>query len=215
MLRFVLTEKGTSVIVSNQRGFTLIEALLAIVILAIAMAMMITVMFPQARESGEIHYQARSAALANAVLSEVLARSFDENSDHNGGNYRCGDTGSNVITPVPACKTTLGPDSGELDPNGGLIRDVVNDVDDYIGCWADKASDCDGLEPYRGKLNNVVGSDIALDYPHFRLNISVVYDNGLTGGEDIAGKGLHKLVTTTIWASRFGPYEYKAYRSNY
>ncbi|GAL10359.1 MSHA pilin protein MshD [Vibrio astriarenae] len=75
------------------RGFTLIESVIAIVILAIAMLTITTMLVPNVLRSAEPQYQVRAAALAETLFNQILSRSFDENSAHDGGLERCGGNG--------------------------------------------------------------------------------------------------------------------------
>ncbi len=77
---------------SRQQGFTLIESIVAMVIIAIAMVTLISFLYPQIERSATPHYQTRAAHLGQSLLSQILARGFDHNSDFDGGKKRCGKT---------------------------------------------------------------------------------------------------------------------------
>ncbi|MDO6686852.1 MULTISPECIES: type IV pilus modification PilV family protein [unclassified Agarivorans] len=101
-------------------GFTLIELIVGIVVLAISLVVITSFLAPQAVRSIDPIYQVRSAELGSSLMNEILSKSFDENSDHTGGGlWRCGETGQ------PACTAadSYGPD--------GETRSQYNDVDDY------------------------------------------------------------------------------------
>ncbi|MEG3028405.1 MAG: MSHA biogenesis protein MshD, partial [Aeromonas sp.] len=74
--------------------------------------------------------QVRAAQLAQRLAGEILQKSFDEKSDHNGGRYRCGETVAGVT--IPACSASYGPD-------GEPASYAYNDVDDFdtAGNWVD------------------------------------------------------------------------------
>ncbi len=112
-----MTMKGKKTL----RGMTLIEMIIAIVLMGIAMVMFSTALIPQIKDASTSHYQSRAIALGHSMMSQILARNFDHYYDDNGGMLRCGESGAD------AC-SLLGRD-GEASPS------AFNDVDDYIGCW--------------------------------------------------------------------------------
>lgn len=103
-------------------GFTLIEIIVGIVVLAIALVLITSIIVPTARQSVTPVYQMRAAELGQAMLNEILSMSFDQNSQRDGSRERCGKPdGSNPCTP----ENEFGPDAGETS------RATFNDVDDY------------------------------------------------------------------------------------
>ncbi|MGN4932863.1 type IV pilus modification PilV family protein [Aeromonas rivipollensis] len=112
---------------SLKRGFTLIELIVGIVLLAIALTGILGLLVNQAPQAVDPVQQVRAAQLAQRILNEVLQKSFDEHSDHNGGRFRCGETAGTPPVTYPACTNTAsyGPESGETRPY------QFNDVDDY------------------------------------------------------------------------------------
>ena len=107
---------------SSQQGFTLVELIIGLVVLGLAVVMLAMLFFPQAQRSAEPILQTRAAGLGQALMLEIMSKSFDQHSDRTGGLLRCGET------DAPACTepTALGPDSGGT-------RALFNDVDDYHG----------------------------------------------------------------------------------
>ena len=101
------------------QGMTLIESVLAIVILAIALITLTSFLFPSVQKSALPHYQVRAASLGQAVLNQILAVSFDEQSDRNGSLWRCDELDKQCTLPA-----SLGPDKNEQPA-------FYNDVDDY------------------------------------------------------------------------------------
>lgn len=115
---------------SLKGGFTLIELIVGIVLLAVALTGILGLLINQAPQAVDPVQQVRAAQLAQRLSGEILQKSFDENSDHNGGRYRCGEQVAGVT--IPACSTRYGPD-GEPAPY------AYNDVDDFdtAGQWVD------------------------------------------------------------------------------
>ncbi|MCO5343441.1 type II secretion system GspH family protein [Aeromonas veronii] len=114
---------------SLKRGFTLIELIVGIVLLA-ALTAIFGLLINQAPQAVDPVQQVRAAQLAQRLSSEILQKSFDEQSDHNGGRYRCGEQVAGVV--IPACSSRYGP-NGEPSPY------AFNDVDDFdtAGNWRD------------------------------------------------------------------------------
>jgi len=117
---------------SLKRGFTLIELIVGIVLLAVALTGILGLLINQAPQAVDPVQQVRAAQLAQRLSGEILQKSFDEQSDHNGGRYRCGEQVTGVT--ISPCSSSYGPDgSGESEPY------TYNDVDDFDtgGSWKD------------------------------------------------------------------------------
>ncbi|RUO62431.1 type IV pilus modification PilV family protein [Pseudidiomarina insulisalsae] len=135
-----------------KNGFTLIELIIGVVVLAFALSLVTTLIFPQALRSAEPVLQVRAANLAQAFMQEIVGKSFDENSDRSGGSLRCGESGA------PACSSTLGPD--------GESRERFDDVDDYHQ-----------LHLTQPDLQDAFGAGIEQDYRGFSYAIDVCYSD--------------------------------------
>ncbi|MGY0617201.1 type IV pilus modification PilV family protein [Vibrio sp. FJH11] len=184
------------------KGMTLIEMIIAMVLMGIAMVAFTSFLVPQIRDSAIPHYQTRTAALAQSFMSQILARGFDHNSDFDGGFIRCGEDSVSCTEP-----DFLGTDSDESIPAD------FNDVDDYIGCWStpSTASQCTGMA--KGNLQDVLGSDSGEQYKNFRVEIDVVYDD--PSGIQPTGITNYKKVTLTIFAGTTQPLTLTAIKGNY
>lgn len=129
-----------------RRGFTLVEFVVGIVLLAITLTGILGLLINQAPQAVDPVQQVRAAQLAQRILSEALQKSFDEHSDHNGGRFRCGETAGTPPVTHPPCTDTAsyGPESGETRPY------QFNDADDYQTsaiCGQGLASCDDGWVP--------------------------------------------------------------------
>jgi MSHA pilin protein MshD len=193
-------------VVRYRAGFTLIESIIAIVIMAFAMLSLTSFLYPQVEDSARPHYEVRASALAQSLMQEVLSKGFDENSDPDGGALRCGESGA------AACSTDLGPDpaSGEVDGDGNRSPGLFNDVDDYIGCWtSNSASSGYCTQSVAGSLSDIFGNNIAADYPNFAAEVSVQYDTTGFSANTI------KRVRIVVTAGRYGDFTFNGYRGNY
>lgn len=162
----------------RQRGFTLVELVIGMVVLAIALTLLTGVLAPLHRDSGAIWLQVRSAELAQSLLSEVMARSFDENSSRSGSPLRCGEAGAgSCAASLPAC-----PVSGMSAVTEEANRQDYDDVDDFHCLRADAAT-----------LTDVLGTSLASRYANYQLAINVSYDGS-------ASNNLVKRITLNITA---------------
>jgi MSHA pilin protein MshD len=160
------------------RGFTLIELVIGIVVLGAAMLVMNTMLISQSKDSLEPLYRLRAAQFGQSIMQTILARAYDENSDHNGGYYRCGEVWGNDTlwydgiswvsggtATVIACSDSddYGIDSGET---AGEHQDF-NDVDDFI------TGGFESLVSY----GDVLGNELAAQYNSYAVKIVVSPDN--------------------------------------
>ncbi|EMP4394859.1 prepilin-type N-terminal cleavage/methylation domain-containing protein [Vibrio fluvialis] len=181
------------------KGFTLVESIVAMVIIGLAMVVLISFLYPQVERSATPHYQTRAANLGQSLMSQILARGFDNNSDFDGGAIRCGEAST-------TCSSLLGPE-GESSPA------QFNDVDDYIGCWyGDNASEC-GSETTKNPLTNILGTNVAANYRHFTVFITVNYAN--SAFQPVSAITEMKRIELTIDTGNYGRYTFVAYRGNY
>lgn len=97
---------------THQRGVTLVELVMTIVIISVAIAGVVGAFSLMAGRSADPLNQTRSVALAQRYMDEILAKSFDERAPI-GERYDGG------------CESTP--------PPSGRGRDELRDVDDYSG----------------------------------------------------------------------------------
>lgn len=157
------------------KGFTLVELVIGIVVLAVAMMVMNTLLISQSKDALQPLYRLRASQLGQSIMQDILARAYDQHSDHNGGRYRCGEVwgdeslwfdGANWQiggTPTAvACSTVYGIDSGEV---AGEHHNF-NDVDDFI---------TDGFES-AVSYGDVLGVGLPRQYANYFIKIAVVAD---------------------------------------
>lgn len=186
---------------ANAAGFTLIEMVATIVILAIALVGVAGMVSLGTSNSADTMLETRAIALGQAYLDEIQGRRFDERSDAGGRDPCYGFTGGKPCTAV----VDLGTDGG-----GESDRDRYDDVDDYHGLAEGDGEttpiqDADGIERE--------------EYENFRVSVAVCYSGGLgpclTGAPpDTATHA--KLITVTVQnrAQSVG-WKFSVYKSNY
>jgi MSHA pilin protein MshD len=143
----------------NNRGFTLVELIVGIVVLAIAMMIMNTMLVAQSKYALEPLYRLRASQLGQGIMQNVLSRAYDENSDHNGGLYRCGELWLSD-NAIHSCSASLGTDGSEVADE----HEKFNDVDDFI------------TNGFQSAVNygDVLGTDLPNQYNNYAINIEVV-----------------------------------------
>ncbi len=180
---------------SKQAGFTLVELVVGIVVMSIALVFMMSVLLPRGRESVEPVMQVKAAELAQALMNEILAQSFDDNSDHAGSRWRCGETISGAT--IPDCTTVIGAEESS--------RLLYDDVDDY---------DTAGSFVSTSGLESRSGVALGEKYPNFSVRIEVSHDaaNFYGGSED---HSLGKRIAITIRLPQQSTMTFTAFRGNY
>ena len=188
-------------------GFTLLELVAGIALFAVVLLLITGAFLPMVNKQAQPIYQIRAAELAQSMLQEILARSYDENSDRTGqtvaGKYQyCGsiDPANNLTETSAAlgsCSTTLGADSSET-------CSTFDDVDDFnFYCNS----------PITGSaFAQLQGLDTSL-YENYSIKVCV--ENapellGLTVRNDVA-----KKVTVTVTTPAGEAIPFTSYRSNY
>ena len=159
-------------------GFTLIEMVVGIVVLAVAMTIVTGVFLPQASQTLTPMYQIRATGLAKSIMNQVLVRSFDEQNMNTGGFLLCDATSCTDIA-------NFGVESeSESDPNS------LDDVDDYHVY-------CDSSMNQREINLGYFSADLSAYYPGYGVRICVA-----SGAEKFDGlvtdKHIAKLITVTV-----------------
>ncbi|TPH17798.1 prepilin-type N-terminal cleavage/methylation domain-containing protein [Litorilituus lipolyticus] len=165
----------------KNRGFTLIEIILSIVVLAISLSIISTLIAPTEEQSADAILQIKAAELAQSLMNDINSRAYDNRSDMAGGRHRCGEVDQ------PACSIALGPDNGVdgRDNDGEDPNDVntFDDVDDFDG--------------FTLKVN-AINAGLDSGYTSFDLNVSVEYAGGDLGLAAINAKKITVVVTTPL-----------------
>ncbi|MCW8832306.1 MAG: type II secretion system GspH family protein [Colwellia sp.] len=173
---------------SKQSGFTLIEIIVGIVVLAISLSIVGTLIAPAEEKSADQILQIKAAELAQSLLNDISSRAFDENSDMAGGRIRCGEPndGSNDCT----LEANFGPDTGET------TRGLFNDVDDFH----------DYSEHF-----NANDESLHVGYGNFIIDVQVSYDGASLGLANNAAKLIAVTVTTPLGTA----IEFSTHKANF
>lgn len=173
-------------------GFTLVESIVGIVVLAISFSVLTALIYPIAEQSAEQLHQVKAAELGQSVLNEIQNKAFDENSDRAGGAVRCSELSQGN------CSTTMG--------NEGESRSTFDDVDDYNGLEY-------GSIYNQADIENSTGQTLA-GYSGYSMRITVANDQNFNGS--LAGNNsTAKLITVIITTPTGNNITFATYRANF
>jgi len=99
----------------RQDGFTLIEIVVGIVVLAVSLTIVTSIFLPQANKMTSPMYQIKASALGKSIMNQVLIRYYDELNISSGS-----------FSPCTTCTVSFGVESEDPD-----LPNTFNDVDDY------------------------------------------------------------------------------------
>ncbi len=175
---------------ATNQGFTLIEIIVGMVISAISLTMLYSLIYPQIVRSVEPMLQVRAVELGQAIVEEILAKPYDEQSPTGG------------VPPCNPCTAAanFGVDSGEI------TRAEFDDVDDFNSyCGSPQAVD---------QIPGVTPSG----FDSFLMEVCVIYDGNFDGVAD--GNQDAKRITVSVYAPTRGsdfaaPIRFSAYRGNF
>lgn len=155
----------------HQRGVTLVELVIGIVVLGISLAVITSVLGPLSVKSADPWHQVRAAELGQSLMNEILAKSFDEHSSRSGSLLRCNETGAQACT----AEINFGPDcaNGVTTCGTGALeqRAEFDDVDDFHN-----------LDVTGDDISNIFGNDARMNeiYRAYRLQVQISYDTPRT-----------------------------------
>jgi MSHA pilin protein MshD len=178
----------------KQKGFTLIELIVGIVVLSITYAVLTSLIYPMASQSAAQVHQIRAAELGQSMINEILGKAFDENSDMSGGFVRCGE----ISTLSCTASSNLGAEPGEQ-------RNNFDDVDDYNSI------------NFGDEIVNSSGNSLADIYMGFNMNVSVINDSDYSGEYQSAtdNEKTAKLITITVRSPQNDDYVFSVYKANF
>ena len=146
--------------IAKLRGFTLIEMVIAMTILAIAITGVTASLFPLGKQSADQAAAVKATELGRALMDEILGRHFDHKSGPYGGLPNCI---PKLVDDAESCTLPkdLGPDDGE----NFADKAAFNDVDDFNGLTGEVTDVLD--EVLQG---------IHTSYTDYKVNIEVFYE---------------------------------------
>lgn len=191
----------------KEDGYSLLELLVGVVIFGFSLLTISMTLFPMISSSASPHFEARAAALGQSVMSQVLAKQFDKNSDPNGSRWRCDESASAVSAMGIVAPNVIATCSSPL-----IAQNKFAAIEDFIGCWGEAKQAC--TQKYRGTLDTFLGGQAA-DYQGFSLNINVYYDKSFPLGTVNKNNQLFKRVDLYVDVEKHGRYQFSSYRGNF
>ncbi len=182
----------------NISGFTLIEIIVGIIVLALSLSIITQMIIPTEQHSADQVHQIKAAELGQSLMDEIIAKAFDENSDKAGSLLRCDEDqdDSGTVEIDEKCTTVLGNEEGD-------VRADFDDVDDYHG-----------YNNVDDGLKTSTGDNLHSGYDSFKLSVHVAYDT-----ENVLQLGalnkLAKRITVTVTTPLGTDFEFTNYRANF
>lgn len=186
---------------SPSNGFTLIETIVGIVVLAISFSVMTSLIYPITQHSADQYHQIKAAELGQSLMNEIQSKAFDNNSDFTSGQLRCGEAGASDCTDNAylTCEIEEENNSNDCD------RTLFDDVDDY-----------NGLALSGSNFDNSFGQDISHLYVGYSVEVNVCndadYSGTCTGSE---GTSVAKKITITVTTPTDFDIVFTSYRANF
>ena len=162
----------------NQKGISLIELVIFIVILSVALTGITLIYINATRYSADPMVRIRSIELAQSTLEEILLKAYDNNTPVGGGCVQMSNAATTRCTS--GTNPASDPDAGTpLGIDGEANRSLFDDVDDYTNqlyCGTNVApanTACPALacQP----MQDESGNDISTEYSGFSVCIQVNY----------------------------------------
>ena len=172
-----------------ERGFSLVEIIITILIIGVALTAAIAGWGNIARHSSDVMWQTRVSYLGQAYLEEILSRRYDELTPAGG---------SPICDPCTA--------EGSFGVDGGETRETYDDVDDYHGL----------NENAVGLFNSLVTTGGIQSYNGYQVSVEVRYvgDSYFSASELTLVKQVIVTVTPPANTGQ-SPVEFSALRGNY
>ncbi len=178
------------------QGFTLVELVIGMVVLAIALTFITSVLGPMLGRSSETWHQVRAAELGHSLMNEITSRAFDEQSPRGNTQLRCNQAGASAcLTSIPAC-----PVSGMSAATEESSRELFDDVDDFH---------C--LRMSGEALSNTLNESLAASYAQYEVAVRVSY----AGSELGVANNLMKRIDITVTNPTGETIAFRSYQGNW
>lgn len=161
-------------IIDRQRGLTLIELIVFIVIVGVALAGVLTVLNHTTQHSADPMVRKQALAIAESLLEEVMAQAFTW----------CDPDDPNAATATGTGACTAGM-AESLGPEGAETRGTYDNVSDYVNADGSAISgDGFGLGDATHPIRNIAGTATA--------------PLGYTASIDVEESGLNGIATDSL-----------------
>ena len=180
----------------SEKGITLIEVIVVVVILGIALTAITNFLGLNAQRGADSFDETKAIELAQSYLGEIKAKRYDENSPSGGVPPCDGVSGAGACTANT--DAALGPDSGESS------RALFDDVDDF-----------DDLDEGSGSGNALLDAEgnSRAGYENFRVQVQVTY-SGASAPRSGSTSDSKKIVLT-VTQPNGEALDFTVHRGNY
>lgn len=163
---------------SHHNGVTLIELVIAIVVIGIGLAALLATIINMTARSADPVVQQQAVAIAQSYMEEILSQPFCDPNDFS------------INCSTDCVASACGACSGSTAPGGGAeVRASYDDVCDYNSINNEPASDINGpIASLSAYTVNVTVDDTGVDLNGLlsnsgqvvRIDVDVTHNNGLT-----------------------------------
>ncbi|HKJ88167.1 MAG TPA: prepilin-type N-terminal cleavage/methylation domain-containing protein [Gammaproteobacteria bacterium] len=180
-------------------GLTLIELVVAMVIIAIAATAVLGLIATGSNGSADPQLRIRTVELGQSYLDEIFSKRWDERTPIGGGCVQAGGATNCTSGPAAKCPGSCGADPGET-------RADFDDVDDYDGLQEGKACG-------HGPLQDASGNDRRGRYDSYCVEVHVA--TGVGGDLKSVKADDAKRVDVLVKDPRGFTTTFTAYRLNF
>lgn len=207
---------------NSQKGLSLIEAIIFILILAIALGAIISVYIYTTRHSANTMLTLKTVELSQALMDEILSKGYDENTPTGGG---CIGSGADTACNSSDGFSTFGIDAGEARAR----FDDIDDFHDLAYCGDGVATPdsscsggCNAFIDETGSSTDDSGKSLSSVYSGYSVCIKVIYAGDqmntvstISGTYEDIGKNDAKRIDLIVRDPLDARLVYSAYKTNF
>ncbi len=168
----------------SNRGFTLMETIISIIIIAIAIVGILSVIYNVTQKGINPIIEMKATELGQAMLDEIMLKRWDEDTPLGGGH-------------IDVSLANIGTEAGENS------REDFDDVDDYNGY-----SDGTNTEPLKDEAGNILTG-----FDGYSRSVSVVFEKP-TGAPASVNTNNYKKITVRVTTPTGEEISFVAYKTN-
>ncbi len=168
----------------SSKGFTLMETIISIIIVAVAVVGILSVIYNVTQKGINPVMELKACELGQAMLDEIMLKRWDEDTPLGGGH-------------IDVSLANIGTETGETN------REDFDDVDDYNGY-----SDGTGSEPLKDEAGNVLTG-----FTGFSRSVTVTFEKP-TGAPSGIDSRNYKKITVKVTLPTGEEINFVSYKTN-